>query len=88
MSVLLYSAGGDPLITKADAIDIPEDFDPQDTQPGVACSGCSCTDEDGCPPCGCFWVAPALCSTCRPDLAEAWTVAPELVRHVASGALG
>jgi hypothetical protein len=86
VSVLLYDAQGEPLITKTDdPVEIPDWFDPQDEQPGVACVSCGCTDEDGCAPDGCFWVAPAICSSCRPDLAEAWTVAPEFVRYVASG---
>lgn len=86
MSVLLYDAHGEPLISKADdVIEIPDWFDPSEEQPGVKCGSCGCTDEDGCEPAGCFWVAPAVCSRCRPDLAEAWTVAPEFVRYVASG---
>ncbi len=72
MSVLLYDAHGAPLISRDDPIDIPDDFDPQEPQPGVACMGCGCTDEDGCAQSGCFWVAPGLCSSCAPELADEW----------------
>jgi hypothetical protein len=74
MSVLLYGPHGDPLIEQADPIaDMSMDFDPSAALPGAACSGCGCTDQSGCPPYGCFWVAPGLCSSCAPDLAERWT---------------
>lgn len=79
--VLLYDAHGEPLIEDPadDEIVIPPHFSPDDPQPGVSCTQCGCTDEDGCEPDGCFWVAPELCSSCCPALAEAWQVAPELV---------
>jgi hypothetical protein len=57
MTVLLYDARGEPLL-------VDDDFDPEAPQPGVSCQGCGCTDEDGCPPDGCFWVAPGWCSRC------------------------
>jgi hypothetical protein len=70
MSTLLYGPGGEPLITRPDP---DADFDPSLPQPGVACVGCGCTDDDGCPPNGCYWVGPGMCSECflddnQPDL--------------------
>jgi hypothetical protein len=87
VSVVLYDAHGEPLLVKTDAVEIPDGFDPGEFQPGVRCSTCGCSDEAACGPSGCFWVAPALCSTCRPDLAEAWMMTPEMVRYVAAGGI-
>jgi hypothetical protein len=81
MTVLLYSASGDPLIVKVGP-PIPDDFSPDDLQPGVSCQVCGCTDTTACEP-PCFWVAPGVCSACCPALAQAWLVAPETVDAVA-----
>lgn len=75
MTVLLYDAQGNPLVYKQDEDEIPPfgDFSPYDPQPGVACQGCGCTDDNGCAPDGCFWVAPGWCAACCPETAsEYW----------------
>jgi hypothetical protein len=74
---LLYAANGDPLLVSgepelADDVADLENFDPSLPQPGAVCVLCGCSDTDGCEPAGCFWVAPSVCSSCRPDLADYW----------------
>lgn len=61
-----------------DRIEITADFHPSDPQPGVACAGCGCTDDNAClamnavdDRLGCVWIAPGLCSECDPELYRA-----------------